>query len=76
MRNPTRVFYEFFDPRAASGERILEVLDKNKIDVVVINRAPEFSDQLPVDLLADLKAKYPLHAEIGQKFVVLWRDSQ
>lgn len=69
--NPTRTIYEFLRP-AVNADATLEVLERHRIDVVVINRSPGFSGPLDDSLAQALERKYPYYAEAG-RFIVRWR---
>ena len=68
--NPTRTLYEFLHPMKV--DETLDVLDRHGVDVVVINRGPEFSGQLDSRLAQAFEKRYPYSAEAG-RFLVRWR---
>jgi hypothetical protein len=70
-RNPTRTLYEFLRPATRTTET-LDLLERDGIDVVVINRSPGFSGPLDPTLVQVFERKYPYWAEAG-RFVVRWR---
>jgi hypothetical protein len=72
LRNPTRTLFDFFDDPVRRTERVLASLDRHAVTAIVLNRAPQFSDNLPDDLVAELERRYPLGANAG-KFQVRWR---
>lgn len=68
--NPTRTLYEFLRP--PKNTETLDLLRRERIDVVVINRSPGFSGPLNPTLTRALERRYPYSAEAG-RFVVRWR---
>lgn len=71
-QNPTRVFYEFFDPERPTPEQLLADLTRKKIRVVVLNGSPEFSGHVSKELYDLLAEAYPEHIDVGW-FRVLWK---
>jgi hypothetical protein len=71
-KNPTRVFYEFFDPAQPTPQQLLADLASKGIRVVVLNGSPEFSEQVSQELFGLLSEAYPEHVDIGW-FRVLWK---
>jgi Dolichyl-phosphate-mannose-protein mannosyltransferase len=69
--NPTRTLYEFLSPDMRANET-LDLLEREAIDVVVINRRPGFSGPLDRRLARALARRYPYSAEAG-RFLVRWR---
>jgi len=72
FRNPTRTFYNFFDPASRQESGLLARMEREGIDVAVINTRPAFSPPLPAELLDSLAARYPFASSHGP-FVVRWR---
>jgi hypothetical protein len=72
LKNPTQTLFDFFDRSEGRTGRILEVLDRDSVDVVVLNRRLRFSGPPPDDLLAGLRARYPNATVVGD-FLVRWR---
>jgi hypothetical protein len=60
-QNPTRTLYEFLHPAMTVGET-LAMLDREEIDVVVINQGPEFSRPLDRSLVQAFEQRYPYSA--------------
>ena len=73
LANPTRTIYDFFDNQDGREQRILSALETHHINVVTINRRPEFSGPVSPALESELVASYPYSAAVGQ-FVVRWRE--
>jgi hypothetical protein len=71
-KNPTRVFYEFFDPAKPTPEQLLATLASKGVKVVVLNGSPEFSAGVSQELYGRLAEAYPEHVDIGW-FRVLWK---
>jgi len=71
-RNPTRTFYELFLDPETLGPRLLATLDEADVNVIVINRFPDFS-RLPPELLPELRARFP-HAADREWYEVRWRQ--
>ncbi len=71
-KNPTRVFYEFFDPEKPTPQQLLANLASKGIRVVVLNGSPEFSEQVSKELFGLLSDAFPEHVDIGW-FRVLWK---
>jgi hypothetical protein len=77
-RNPTRTFYELFDrdyaaPPEARMRRILDTLDRHRVDVAVLCRQPEFSEANTA-LQQQLARRYPQHTHVPPLFTVRYRD--
>jgi hypothetical protein len=69
--NATRMVYEFLRPAMDATETLAE-LERQRVDVVVINRSPGFSRPLDEGLARAFEQRYPYSAEAG-RFVVRWR---
>jgi hypothetical protein len=73
LPNPTRTIYEFLsEPRATTAD-LLTLLAARHVTVVVINTTPEFSGQMPADLRAALRVRYPATTSVGP-FEVRWLE--
>jgi hypothetical protein len=72
LRNPTRTLFDFFDDPTQRTERILAALERHGVTAIVLNRAPQFSANIPDDLVEELERRYPLGANAG-KFQIRWR---
>jgi hypothetical protein len=71
LRNPTRSLFDVYANSIGHTEQVLNVLEKRRIGVVVINGAPLFSGSLDPVLRQALEQRYPYAAEIGP-FEVRW----
>jgi hypothetical protein len=67
--NPTRFFFDFQEP---SSRDLLGLLEQKKIDLVALNRAPNFSPPMSEIQSRRLRSAYPHWQAIG-RFVLLWR---
>lgn len=72
LRNPTRSLFDFLDEPAGRTARIMEALERHGVTAVALNRAPQFSAQIPDDLVAELEKRYPYGADVG-KFQIRWQ---
>ena len=70
--NPTRTISEVFDEPVGRTSRILAALNDRGVNLVVVNRKPEFTGTIPRDLYDSLVSKFPKAASIG-KFEIHWR---
>ncbi len=85
MKNATRTFYELFDGSVSRDrqQKLAELLDRQHVNVLVINHNPRFSDELSAHYLEALHARYPNSQTIrgalepGEPptdlFTILWR---
>jgi hypothetical protein len=74
LRNATPVFYDFFDQAPGRTARILQILERDRVNVVVLNTALQFSPPPPPQLIAEIEARFPSARMVGP-FIVRWRDS-
>jgi hypothetical protein len=72
FRNPTRTTFDFFDDPKDRTRRILDLLEKNAVNLVVLNSRPEHSGPMPQDLAEAIAARFPRSSVIG-RFTVRWR---
>jgi hypothetical protein len=72
LRNPTRSLFDFFDDETGRTARILATLERHGVTAIVLNRAPQFTNGIAEDLVAELERRYPYGANIG-KFQVRWQ---
>jgi hypothetical protein len=74
--NPTRTLFAFLDPDFRQpGERtrrILDVIDRDRISLVVLRKDSEFSGPPPEQFRVTLDQRYP-HSETVGKFEVRWK---
>jgi hypothetical protein len=71
LRNPTPVFYDFFAEQEGRTSRILQILDREDVNVVVLNTALTFSPPPPPQLIEALEARYGSARMVGP-FIVRW----
>ncbi len=71
-RNPSRSFYDFFDPD--SEAKLLEMTAEPGLRLVVINLRPEFSPPLSKAALATLAERFPNVLQIGP-MLIRWRSA-
>ena len=72
LRNPTPVFFDFFDDPVDRTERTLATLEREDVRVIALNRSPQVSGPPARDLIAALESRYPRAANVG-RFIVRWR---
>jgi hypothetical protein len=72
FRNPTRTFWDFNDSRPHRTEQILATIHAHKINLVVLNDAPLFSERPSLELRRALEPEFPNHAAVGS-FEVRWK---
>lgn len=73
MRNPTRKIFDFFNDRQNAPAFVSELLEKKKVNLVVINRKPHFSGPLDPKLTKRFENRFPQFVDVGQ-FTVRWKD--
>lgn len=71
LRNPTPVFYDFFAEQEGRTEQILQALEREGINVVVLNTALRFSPPPPARLIEALETRYGSARMVGP-FIVRW----
>ncbi len=71
--NPTPTIFDFFDESAGRSTRILNALERNHVNVVVLNARPSFSEPLSDPLLSALRHLYP-YSRTYERFEVRWRQ--
>ncbi len=71
FNNLTRTFFDFADDPVGRTARILDMIERRRVRVVVINRSPGFSGNPPTDLIDSLETRYPNAKELHH-FVVRW----
>jgi hypothetical protein len=71
--NPTRTLFDFFDDPLDRTSRVLATIRNHNISVVVINKAPRFSGNIPAVLYDSLQVLFAEKAAIGT-FEVRWRS--
>jgi hypothetical protein len=84
-RNPTGVMYEFFRPGVYDrAEPVLDLLDRERVKVVVVNLRPNFSQPMPSEMVAAIAERFPEYAVVSspgprngpaaERFRVFWRE--
>ena len=88
-KNPTRSFYDFFEPDFAGEpslrvKRIKQLLDENEIEVVVLHWNGEFSGRVPMDFAEMVATNFPnvehfvrqtkMGVQADPAFSVAWRE--
>jgi hypothetical protein len=71
-RNPTRTLFDFLDDPSGRTQRILTSMQAHRVNLVVINLTPSFSDPPPPDLREALERNFPDHESVGH-FEVRWK---
>lgn len=74
-RNPTRTFFDFVDPDATGAEVLARLFERERVPVVVLNRATRFSGEVTPAVARLIRSRYPEHRVIGH-FVVAWRAEE
>ena len=74
-QNPMRTMYDFFDTAPGRADRILTTLDRRRVEVVVINTTPLFSERVSGELAAGIQSRFPNRETVGN-LIVAWRDLQ
>jgi hypothetical protein len=72
FRNPTPILFDAADDPVGRTERILEAIRQHDVNLVVLNKYPQFSGPVPADLKAALESEFPNSVETG-KFEVRWK---
>ena len=72
FHNPTRTLFDFFDEPYNRTSRVLDLIRTKQVNLVVLNRIPEFSDRVPEDLESALDKEFPEHQYVG-RFEVRWK---
>ncbi len=72
-RNPTRKMFDFLSDSENTPIFVTELLNEKKINLVVVNRKPHFSDPLDPKLSATLKDHFSHSVDVGH-FTVRWKE--
>jgi len=72
FRNPTRTLFDFFDDPAGRFERILGLVRSTRVNLIVFNRAPYFSNPVSNELDLEFQREFPEHQMVGW-FEVRWK---
>jgi len=70
--NPTRTLFDFFEDPADRSEQILSLVDDLGLTVVVVNRAPQFSEPPDEALLQNLRERLGFTRDVG-RFRIYWK---
>lgn len=70
LADPVGSVFEFFDDRT---KRVLDTIEQHSVNVVVLNKYPNFSGPIPLELGAALTNKFPHSTTIG-RFDVRWKQ--
>ena len=71
-QSPTGHYYDFAEEPLDHTQRTLQLLESLNVNVVAINKKPQFSDEMSPDLENALAQRYPHSAEVGY-FEVRWK---
>lgn len=72
FQNPTRSLFDFLDDSADKNENILRTVETHRVNVVVIDDTPAFSNELPDELREVFERRFPVWRKVDQ-FEVRWR---
>jgi hypothetical protein len=70
--NPTRTFFDFFEDPAGRSEQVLNLVNDLSLSVVVVNRAPQFSEPPDDALLESLRERLGFIRDVG-RFRIYWK---
>lgn len=73
FRSPTRYYFDFADDPVGHTQRTLRALDDLRVNVVAINKYPQFSGAMSPDLENALEQHFPHYADLAQ-FQVRWKE--
>jgi hypothetical protein len=73
LQSPTRHYFDFAEDPVGHTNRILHSLESLNVNVVTINRNPQFSGPMAPDLEGALEQRYPHLADMG-RFQVRWKE--
>jgi hypothetical protein len=72
FRDPTGIFFDFYEEPSGRTERALGVIDSHNINLVVLNHHPPFAGPIADDLKTALEREFPNRANAGD-FEVRWK---
>ncbi|MFZ0139323.1 MAG: hypothetical protein WAK89_19815 [Candidatus Sulfotelmatobacter sp.] len=72
FRDPTGIFFDFYEDQSGRTQRALAVIDSHNINLVVLNHRPPFAGPIADDLKAALEREFPNRADAGD-FEVRWK---
>ena len=73
FRNPTHTSFDFLDDPVGRNERVLDMIDREHVTVVAINKAPFFSGLMDTTLKKAIEDRFP-HSVETEQFEVRWRE--
>jgi hypothetical protein len=73
LKSPTRHFFDTAEDTNGQSERTMKAIERLNVNVITINKHPQFSGPLSPDLQAALEQRYPNTTEVGT-FQVRWRE--
>ena len=73
LKSPTRHYFDTADDSFDRTAKTLQLIENLHVNVVAINKEPQFSGQLPPDLQSALEKRYPHSADLGH-FEVRWKE--
>ena len=72
FRDPTGIFFDFYEDPSGRTQRALAVIDSHNINLVVLNHHPPFAGPIADDLQNALEREFPNRADAGD-FEVRWK---
>jgi hypothetical protein len=72
-RNPTRRIFDFLGESESDSVEIADLLETKRVNVVVINQKPDFSNRLNASMVAFIEERFPRFQDVG-KFTVRWKE--
>lgn len=73
LRSPSRHYFEYAEGEGERTSAILQQMEALKVNVIAINRDPEFSLMMSRELENELERRFPNSVE-NWKFTVRWKD--
>jgi hypothetical protein len=73
LKSPTRHFFDAAEDTNGHSERTLKAIERLNVNVIAINKHPQFSGPLSPGLQGALERGFPNTAEVGT-FQVRWRE--
>lgn len=73
LRNPTRTLFDFLDDHSGHDSRVLRAIDSTRVTAIALNSTPLLSAPIDSILAANLRARFPDSAVVGN-FVVRWHS--
>jgi Dolichyl-phosphate-mannose-protein mannosyltransferase len=71
--DPVGSVFEFFDDPTDRTKRVLDTIERHAVNVVVLNKYPNFSGPIPSELGAALTNTFPHSTTVG-RFDVRWKQ--